>query len=216
MEGALSYKGGVSYPNKRKYDINHYIDLPKKYLRYGSSLSCRQRHGGPPDSPYCHRAGISIEGRASQHAPAHDFPFATPSSSVVGDLAQSIVSQDLSLENVSDRADELTFPNSVVQYLRGDIGVPPGGFPEPLRSKVLKSHNLYPVEESPMAELGEYTFDKAAEEFSYKYGSSETSDKDVLIDWNDYRAVYGDVAYQLPTKIFLNPMKEGGGGGGWR
>ena len=37
---------------------------------------------------------------------------------------------------------------------------------------------------------------------------SGISDKDVLVDWKNYEAVYGDAAYQLPTNIFLNPMKE--------
>jgi len=35
-----------------------------------------------------------------------------------------------------ERADELSFPQSVIQFMQGHIGLPPGGFPEPLRTKV--------------------------------------------------------------------------------
>jgi len=60
----------------------------------------------------------------------------TPSSKVVGDLAQFMVQNRLTGEMVLERADELSFPQSVVQYMQGHIGEPPGGFPEPLRTKV--------------------------------------------------------------------------------
>jgi len=60
----------------------------------------------------------------------------TPSSKVVGDFAQFLVQNKLTAETVLARADELSFPSSVVEYMQGAIGTPPGGFPEPLRTKV--------------------------------------------------------------------------------
>merc|ERR1711935_1091030 len=51
-----------------------------------------------------------------------DIPKVTPSSKVVGDLAQFMVSQDLNGEQVVEQAETLAFPESVVQYLRGEIG----------------------------------------------------------------------------------------------
>ena len=60
----------------------------------------------------------------------------TPSSKVVGDLAQFMVQNKLNAAMVEERAEELSFPKSVVEYFQGYIGIPPGGFPEPLRSKV--------------------------------------------------------------------------------
>lgn len=59
----------------------------------------------------------------------------TPSSKVVGDLAQFMVTNKLDAKGVLARADELSFPGSVVEYFQGQLGQPVGGFPEPLRSK---------------------------------------------------------------------------------
>merc|ERR1712238_553314 len=46
-----------------------------------------------------------------------DIPKVTPSSKVVGDLAQFMVAADLSALDVVEQADTLAFPESVVQYL---------------------------------------------------------------------------------------------------
>lgn len=60
----------------------------------------------------------------------------TPSSKVVGDLAQFMVQNQLTAKMLEERAEDLSFPKSVVQYMQGHMGEPPGGFPEPLRTKV--------------------------------------------------------------------------------
>merc|ERR1719181_381863 len=71
-----------------------------------------------------------------------DIPKVTPSSKVVGDLAQFMVAQRLSPEQVVEQAESLALPDSVVQYFRGEIGQPPGGFPEPITSRVRKGHPM--------------------------------------------------------------------------
>lgn len=65
----------------------------------------------------------------------------TPSSKIVGDLAQFMVQNSLTRAEVEERADELSFPLSVVEFLQGHIGIPHGGFPEPFRSKVSPRHS---------------------------------------------------------------------------
>ena len=42
-------------------------------------------------------------------------PKVTPYSKVMEDMAQFVVSQDLSLESISDRAEDLAFSESVIQ-----------------------------------------------------------------------------------------------------
>ena len=60
----------------------------------------------------------------------------TPSSKVVGDMAQFMVQNKLTPKNVEERAEELSFPASVIEYFQGYLGMPPGGYPEPLRTNV--------------------------------------------------------------------------------
>jgi len=60
----------------------------------------------------------------------------TPTSKVVGDLAQFMVQNKLDERDVLSKASELDFPSSVVEFMQGYLGQPYGGFPEPLRSQV--------------------------------------------------------------------------------
>ena len=146
-----------------------------------------------------------------------DIPKVTPSSKVVGDLAQFMVAQDLQPSDVVEQADTLAFPDSVINYLRGDIGVPPGGFPEPLRTKVLESRGLEPVEGRPGKSLDEYNFDEERESLEKAYGAHNIDEKDLLSyalypqvfeDWKEFEQIFGEVE-ELPTHLFLNPMKVG-------
>jgi len=146
-----------------------------------------------------------------------DIPKVTPSSKVVGDLAQFMVAQNLEARDVLDQAETLAFPDSVVNFLRGDIGIPPGGFPEPLRSKVLKGRGLEPVEGRPGKFLEDYDFEEERESLQAAYGNSNIDEKELLSyalypqvykEWKDYELVYGTVGI-LPTHVFLNPMKIG-------
>ena len=50
-----------------------------------------------------------------------------------------MVQNNLTKEQVLDQASELSFPSSVVEFMQGYIGIPPGGFPQPLRDQVLLS-----------------------------------------------------------------------------
>lgn len=63
---------------------------------------------------------------------------ATPTSKAVGDLAQFMVDRHLSASDVRQHAGTLDFPNSVVDYFAGRMGQPFDGFPEPLRTHVLR------------------------------------------------------------------------------
>jgi pyruvate carboxylase len=74
-----------------------------------------------------------------------DITKVTPSSKVVGDLAQFMVAQNLSESDVMEKAETLSFPSSVVEYFQGFLGQPPYGFPEPLRTRILNARNLKPI-----------------------------------------------------------------------
>jgi len=61
----------------------------------------------------------------------------TPSSKVVGDLALALVGAGLSADEFASHPEQFDIPESVLGFLRGDLGDPVGGWPEPLRSKAL-------------------------------------------------------------------------------
>jgi pyruvate carboxylase len=67
----------------------------------------------------------------------------TPSSKVVGDMALMMVSQDLTVADVENPDKDIAFPESVVSMLKGDLGQPPGGWPEGLQKKALKGEKPY-------------------------------------------------------------------------
>ncbi|KAH8285500.1 hypothetical protein KR054_010079 [Drosophila jambulina] len=131
----------------------------------------------------------------------------TPSSKVVGDLAQFMVQNDLTADQVLERAEELSFPKSVVEYLQGSIGIPHGGFPEPLRSRVLK--DMPRIEGRPGAELAPLDFGKLKQDLKESHPC--ITDRDVMSaalypqvtnDYLHFREKFGPVD-KLDTRIFL-------------
>jgi pyruvate carboxylase len=61
----------------------------------------------------------------------------TPSSKVVGDLALSLVGAGATADEFASDPARFDIPDSVIEFLRGELGDPPGGWPEPLRTKAL-------------------------------------------------------------------------------
>ncbi|XP_011697909.1 PREDICTED: pyruvate carboxylase, mitochondrial isoform X2 [Wasmannia auropunctata] len=137
----------------------------------------------------------------------------TPSSKVVGDLAQFMVQNKLTADDVLKRAEELSFPKSVVEFLQGAIGEPHGGFPEPLRSKVLK--DMPRVQGRPGASLASLNFDALKKEL--KESHPHVTEKDVMSaalypqvtkDYLNFKEQFGPVD-KLETRIFLTGPKVG-------
>jgi pyruvate carboxylase len=61
----------------------------------------------------------------------------TPSSKVVGDLALALVGAGVSADEFAAEPARFDIPESVLGFLRGELGDPAGGWPEPLRSAAL-------------------------------------------------------------------------------
>lgn len=62
----------------------------------------------------------------------------TPSSKVVGDLALHLVARGADPAHFAERPEEFDVPASVVGFLSGELGDPPGGWPEPFRTRALQ------------------------------------------------------------------------------
>lgn len=86
----------------------------------------------------------------------------TPSSKVVGDMALMMVAQNLSADDVMDPSRDVAFPVSVVEMMRGDLGQPPGGWPERLQKRVLKGEQ--PICVRPASLLGPADLSKSRTE----------------------------------------------------
>src|ERR1700742_182172 len=82
----------------------------------------------------------------------------------------------LSKAAVLERAEQLDFPSSVVEFFQGYLGQPIGGFPEPLRSRVIR--NKPRIDGRPGAGLPPLDFKKTKAELRSKFGKHIT-DADV-------------------------------------
>ena len=70
----------------------------------------------------------------------------TPSSKVVGDLALALVGAQADPSDFEANPSRYDIPASVIGFLNGDLGDPPGGWPEPFRTKALAGRSTKPVE----------------------------------------------------------------------
>ena len=61
----------------------------------------------------------------------------TPSSKVVGDLALALVGAGITADEFASEPARFDIPESVIGFLRGELGDPAGGWPEPLRTAAL-------------------------------------------------------------------------------
>lgn len=136
----------------------------------------------------------------------------TPSSKVVGDLAQFMVQNDLDETQVIEQAETLSFPVSVVEFLRGGLGVPHGGFPELLRERVLRGGET--VDGRPGQTLEPLDFDALRKQLREQHGPhlpevdviSAALYPKVYAEYREFRERYSDVSV-LPTRHFLAPVE---------
>lgn len=69
-------------------------------------------------------------------------PKVTPSSKVVGDLALALAAVDADPADFEQNPQKYDVPDSVIGFVAGELGDPPGGWPEPFRSKVLEGRDV--------------------------------------------------------------------------
>ena len=138
----------------------------------------------------------------------------TPSSKVVGDMALYLVSSEVTPEQVLDPEVEIAFPRSVVSMLRGELGQPPGGWPERIQTKALRGETPIagrPAEQLPPMDLAteRKSAEKAAERQVSDYEvASSIMYPDVFADYARHRREFGRVDI-LATPIFFYGMTPG-------
>ncbi|KAF6227231.1 hypothetical protein HO133_008673 [Letharia lupina] len=137
----------------------------------------------------------------------------TPTSKVVGDLAQFMVSNKLGEEDVKRKAKELDFPGSVLEFFEGLMGQPYGGFPEPLRSDALRGRQK--LDKRPGLTLEPMDLAKIKKDINSKFGSASECDvasyamyPKVFEEYRKFVSKYGDLSV-LPTRFFLSKPEVG-------
>ncbi|MEE9415999.1 MAG: pyruvate carboxylase subunit B, partial [Acidimicrobiales bacterium] len=121
----------------------------------------------------------------------------TPSSKVVGDLALHLVASGVSVKQLEDDPASVDLPDSVIGFLHGDLGDPPGGWPEPFRTNALVGRR---PKSEPVA------LSRADAEALDDERAQETLTRLLFAaphrDFVAHEELYGDVSV-LPTRLFL-------------
>ncbi|MBT9244347.1 pyruvate carboxylase [Gemmobacter fulvus] len=139
----------------------------------------------------------------------------TPSSKVVGDMALMMVAQNLSRAQVEDPAVDVAFPDSVADMLKGNLGQPPGGWPEGISKKVLKGETA--LTSRPGAGMAPVDLEETRTKLSAELNGFRVDDEDlngylmypkVYLDYMGRHRLYGPVR-TLPTRTFFYGMQPG-------
>ena len=119
----------------------------------------------------------------------------TPSSKVVGDLALHLVAVGADPAEFAAEPGDFDIPESVIGFLAGELGDPPGGWPEPFRTKALKGRTIKPVDETLTPEDFAGLAAKPRETLNRLLFPGPTR------DFEQARQDYGDISL-LPTQAF--------------
>ncbi|WP_118914640.1 pyruvate carboxylase [Mycobacterium shigaense] len=129
----------------------------------------------------------------------------TPSSKVVGDLALALVGAGVSADEFAAEPSRLDIPESVLGFLRGELGDPVGGWPEPLRTAALQGRGpARPVQQLS----GE---DEAALALN---GIKRQATLNRLLfpgptkEFEEHREIYGDTSH-LSANQFFYGLRQG-------
>ena len=136
----------------------------------------------------------------------------TPSSKVVGDMALMMVTSDTSIEDVLDPDTDIAFPESVVSLFAGELGQPPGGFPEALQKKVLKSRKPITVRPGSLLEPVDLDDERRKLDQGHEHPvtdfdlASYLMYPKVFTEFRQHRENFGDVSV-LPTHVYFYGMQ---------
>jgi pyruvate carboxylase len=139
----------------------------------------------------------------------------TPSSKVVGDMALMMVSQGLTRADVENPEVEVSFPDSVIDMMRGSLGQPPGGWPAAIQKKILKGET--PFTDRPGLHAAPVDIEETRAHVIKELEGKAVDDEDlngylmypkVFLDYMGRHRIYGPVRV-LPTRTFFYGMEQG-------
>ncbi|GAA4551849.1 pyruvate carboxylase [Pseudonocardia xishanensis] len=125
----------------------------------------------------------------------------TPSSKVVGDLALHLVGAGVTAADFESDPGKFDVPDSVIGFLRGELGDPPGGWPEPFRTRALEGR-------SPEAAQPELSIDDRR---GLRDDTRRTLNRLLFPgptkDYDAHREAYGDTSV-LSSKDFFYGLEQ--------
>lgn len=209
---------------------NYWEQVRGQYSAFESGLDApasevylHEMPGGQFTNLKAQAASLGLEDRWSEVAKMYaeanqmfgDIVKVTPSSKVVGDMALMMISQGLTRDDVENPDKDISFPDSVVDMMRGSLGQPPGGWPEGIQKKVLKGET--PIITRPGASMEPTDIEATREELSNQLEGFKVDDEDlcgylmypkVFLDYMGRHRTYGPVR-ALPTHAFFYGMDVG-------
>jgi pyruvate carboxylase len=138
----------------------------------------------------------------------------TPSSKIVGDMAMFMVQNNLEPNDVFERGHDLAFPQGVIDFFKGMIGQPYGGFPEKLQAVILKGEKPLTCRPGELLEPVDFVAKKAELEKKLEHPVTE---RDVLSavlypgvfeTFDRHRQEFSDTSF-MPTPVFFYGLDVG-------
>ncbi len=143
----------------------------------------------------------------------------TPTSKVVGDLAIFMLKNGLNMDNILTEGANISYPESIVDYFKGMIGQPDGGFPKELQKIVLK--DIEPITERPGTLLPEVDFEEIKRNLIEKFDFANLSEDvmnqkavsyalypKVYEDYCEHFEAYNDVT-RLESHVYFYGLSKG-------
>ncbi|GAA1538374.1 pyruvate carboxylase [Nocardioides humi] len=150
--------------------------------------------------------GEKFEQVEDMYAAANDIlgrvPKVTPSSKVIGDLALALVAAGADPVAFADDPASYDIPASVIGFLHGELGDPPGGWPEPFRSKAIAGRSWTPAAEVLSAEDEAGLADDPQATLNRLLFPGPTR------EYEEARSQWGDLSV-VPTREFLYGLQSG-------
>ncbi|MDF1580549.1 MAG: pyruvate carboxylase [Desulfuromonadales bacterium] len=138
----------------------------------------------------------------------------TPSSKIVGDMAMFMVQNNLEPNDVFERGADLAFPQGVIDFFKGMIGQPYGGFPPELQKIILKGEE--PLTCRPGELLEPVDFAAKKQELEGRIGHPANAEDvlsavlypEVFEEFDRHRQEFSDTSV-LPTPVFFYGLEPG-------
>ncbi|GGD13610.1 pyruvate carboxylase [Nocardioides daphniae] len=150
--------------------------------------------------------GEKFEAVEEMYAAANDIlgnvPKVTPSSKVIGDLALHLVAVGADWHDFEENPGNYDIPDSVIGFLHGELGDPPGGWPEPFRTKALAGRTWKQPAETLTHEQSVGLVNQRRETLNQLLFPGPTR------DFHESREQFGDLSV-VPTLEYLYGLRRG-------